>query len=222
MTIFGSNLGPARGVGFNPNADGRVPLELAGVRVTVGGLGAPVLYVQDQRIDFIVPQDVAGTTTNVCVAARGTQSCLFAYVGDLFPGILKTPDGFAALNEDGTLNTPSNAAAAGSVISFFGTGFGPLDRDPPPDGAIALPPLGRLVYTVRPWFDLPAGRNARRTLAAEVLYAGAAPYSVHGVVQVNIRVPPDSPRGTAGVLLLFDGGTVPRYRQPIGFGVSVK
>jgi uncharacterized protein (TIGR03437 family) len=36
---------------------------------------------------------------------------------------------------------------------------------------------------------------------AEILYAGAAPCLVAGVMQVNVRLPPDTPSGPAVVLL---------------------
>ena len=38
-----------------------------------------------------------------------------------------------ANNQDGSANTPSNAAARGTVISLFGTGQGPV-AGAPPDG----------------------------------------------------------------------------------------
>jgi uncharacterized protein (TIGR03437 family) len=213
MTIFGSNLGPAGGVSFNLDSDNRVPIELAGMRVTVGGLEAPVLYVQDQQINFIVPQAVAGTTTNVCVVGKEAESCLFGYVGDVSPGVFRVGKGYAVLN----------AAADGSVISLFGTGFGPFDRSPP-DGSLASSPLGRLVYTVRAqfWRATTSRYAPPGPFVGEVLYAGAAPGLVHGVVQLNIRVPKDLLLGSTTVQLLVDGGTVPQYRPPLMVPLSVK
>jgi uncharacterized protein (TIGR03437 family) len=37
--------------------------------------------------------------------------------------------------------------------------------------------------------------------AAEVLYAGAAPYMVAGVIQINAKVPTDIPAGNAEVII---------------------
>ncbi|MCU1338358.1 MAG: hypothetical protein JWO19_3939 [Bryobacterales bacterium] len=70
-TLFGSNLGPVAGVQYRLDADGRVPTELGGTRVTVGDIPAPILYAQDQQINFIVPGGLTGSTTQVCVEAAG-------------------------------------------------------------------------------------------------------------------------------------------------------
>jgi len=218
MTVLGSNLGPVTGASFRLDANNRVPSELAGVRVTAGGVEAPLLYVQEQQINFIVPQEVAGATTNVCVINQEGQSCLLAYVGDVSPGIFRVGDGYAVLNEDGSLNTPANPAVLGSVISLFGTGFGPFDRSMP-DGSVSVPPLPRLVKTVRATFlsvPLAPGRWVPPRIAGNVLYAGAAPGLVHGVAQLNIRVPTGLWAGRTAVYLEVDGGTVPKYRQPLG------
>jgi uncharacterized protein (TIGR03437 family) len=214
MTIFGSGLGPAEGVSFQLDSDDRVPTELAGIQVTVGGVQAPVLYVQDQQINFITPHDIRGTTTNICVQTAATQSCLFAYVGDLYPGIFQEGNGYAVLNEDETLNTPANPAATGSVISLFGTGFGPLDRAFP-DGGLAAPPLPLVLDTIRIQFSpaTPPQVGPSPPYSGEVLYAGAAPGLVNGVTQVNVRIPQSPPMtGTVSVYLLVDGGTVPKFR----------
>ena len=152
-TLFGSNLGPAKGVQFQLDSNGRVPAEIAGVSVTVGGLPAPVLYVQSSQINFVVPQQVNGSTTNLCVTNAGTQSCIFAFVGPYSPAIfcLGTCNGaggsYAVLNQDYTLNTPWNPAAPGSVIMIFGTGFGPIDRNLP-DGSIVSGPPANLTTPI--------------------------------------------------------------------------
>lgn len=220
MTLFGSGLGPVAGESFQLDASGRVPTELAGVRVTVGGIVAPVLYAQERQINFIVPQRVTGPTTNICVRTAAAESCLFAYVGDVFPRIFPVGNGYAVLNQDGTLNSPSNPAIGGSVISLFGTGFGPFDQTPP-DGGIAGMPLPQLVNRVQAQLYT----SSFGPLSAEVLYAGAAPGLVNGVVQINIRLPqlPRQPLNeTVRVELPESGGTVPRYRQPLGVTFTAK
>ncbi len=199
-SIFGSTLGPNVGVGFTLGADGHVPTVLAGTQVTVGGTPAPILYAQDQQINFVVPQQVAGNSTNICVADARTQSCLSASVVPLNAGIFGA--GSAVLNQDGTLNTPANPAARGSVISFFGTAMGPYDRAVQ-DGSVAAPPLGRLQYPVGVSFYDPTpsvclfGICSKRLgpFSGEVLYAGQAPELVTGVTQVNVKVPQDAIRG---------------------------
>lgn len=200
-TIFGSNLGPNVGVGFTLGSDGRVPTALAAIHVIVGGTPAPILYAQDQQINFVIPQQVIGSSTNICVADVETQSCLSSSVLPSNAGIFGA--GSAVLNQDGTLNTPANPAARGSVISFFGTGMGPYDRSEQ-DGSIGAPPLGHLQYPISVSFYDPTPpvcffgicSKPQGPFTGEVLYAGQAPELVTGVTQVNVKVPQDAIPGT--------------------------
>lgn len=213
-TLFGSNLGPAKGVQFQLDSNGRVPTEIAGVSVTVGGLPAPVLYVQSSQINFVVPQQVNGSTTNLCVNNAGTQSCIFAFVGPYSPAVfcLGTCNGaggsYAVLNQDYTLNTPSNPAALGSVIMIFGTGFGPIDRNLP-DGSIVSGPTANLTTPIEaaiPAPPLPPCNyggpppcpSPTPAIPLTVLFAGAAPEEVLGVDQVNVLLLGGTPVGTPG------------------------
>jgi len=110
----------------------------------------------------------------------------------------------AALNEDGSYNTPSNPARPGSIVVLFATGAGKLDPVPE-DGTVIR---GRLPQT------LPASAYVG-SCQAEVLYSGSAPELIAGAIQVNIRVPDQAPppappgstcgRGDVRVVLLFGG-----------------
>ena len=91
------------------------------------------------------------------------------------------------MNQDGTVNSLSNPAKLGSVVSIWATGvglFGPLT-----DGLVAAAVQDYECCSV--YFS---GKFA------EVLYAGAAPGSVAGVFRIDFRVPPD---------LTIDGETPP-------------
>jgi len=103
----------------------------------------------------------------------------------VFPGVFTTQSEFhdlpvaATLNENGTVNSETNRAAQGSIVTIFGTGFGSLSPQPV-DGSLfdaaALP-------TLQSKLSVYAGA------AADVLYAGPAPDQVAGVMQVNFRLP---------------------------------
>jgi uncharacterized protein (TIGR03437 family) len=117
------------------------------------------------------------------------------------PGIfsmgLFTTDGShaAALNQDGTVNSATNPATAGSVISVFGT------------GAVWPSDLGA---TGAEEFDQSANGfviGAQHTL----LYFGAAPGQYVGVFQANVQLPPPPRPGTAG----SGGITLQRLVNPL-------
>jgi uncharacterized protein (TIGR03437 family) len=99
------------------------------------------------------------------------------------PALFRMHAGFstqaAVLNEDGTINGPSNPASRGSVIALFGTGFG-LTNPPGTTGAWNPLAPANLRLGVRVQIG-----NAE----AEVLYAGTAPALLSGIDQINVRVP---------------------------------
>ena len=84
------------------------------------------------------------------------------------------------MNEDGTLNSASNPAKRGSVVSIFGTGAGPIAPAGVTGGIAPLAPLALLTLP----FSVQIDGNR-----VEVLYAGSAPTVSNGVFQINFRVP---------------------------------
>lgn len=164
-------------------------LGVTGTQVTIGGMPAPVLYVSDSQINVIVPFEVAGrSTAHVSVASNGAALPDFPVtIAAAVPEIFRNPDGSAiAVNQDGSLNSASNPAKAGSALSFWATGTGAID---PPDGHIATVALDYGCCSVY----LDSGTQV------DLLYAGASPGLAAGVTQVNIMVPasPDPAGGPA-------------------------
>ncbi len=103
----------------------------------------------------------------------------------------------AALNQDGSVNGPSNPAAKGSVISLYATGT----RQTNPGGVTGqavTSALPRVVAAVLASID---GQSA------QVNYAGGASGLLSSVSQVNVTVPAGA--GTGNVSLAINvGGTV--------------
>jgi uncharacterized protein (TIGR03437 family) len=86
-------------------------------------------------------------------------------------------------NQDATLNTPSNPAKAGSVVTLYLTGQGPI-TGMPPDGDISNAALS-VPYVTNVYIG-------DQTLVPQenILYSGLAPTLV-GVWQVNVKIPND-------------------------------
>jgi len=187
VTLFGTNLGPAAGIGAEPDTSGRLGTNLAGVRVLFDGVPAPVLYAQAYQVNAIVPFAVTpGVTVRVQVEYNGTQSTATAVdVTKASPAIFTldhpSPRGgkAAALNQDGTINSPANPASVGSIVTIYATGAGSM---------LPAVPDGQIVTTANAKPALPVTVNFYGT-SAEVLYAGSAPGIVAGVLQINVRVP---------------------------------
>lgn len=195
-TLFGSGLGPAEGVSFSLTPDSRVPTEVAGVQVTVAGVPAPILYAQDRQLNIMVPQGVSGSG-DVCVTRGDDRTCVFTYIQTYDMGIFRDAGGsYLAINQDGTLNTGLNPAEQGSYITVWAAGFGGYTRSFA-DGAVTDLPLAYLSQPVSAIFRDPRenctgiGGTCIRypSTLGEVPFAGAAPFAVNGLTQINIKVP---------------------------------
>jgi uncharacterized protein (TIGR03437 family) len=192
VSLFGSGLGPAEGVASQP-ANGSFPAQLANVTVTFDGAPGPMLYAQDSQVNAIAPWSLQiGKLIEICVANNGIMTnCIVRSVAQTHVGVF-TVDGThaAALNQDGTLNSPGNPAQPNSIVTIFGTGFGPL-APPQPDGSIVGFPLPENTTPVEmyvPPFISPIGVGPVTTI--QVTYAGPAPEEVAGVTQIDFAAAP--------------------------------
>ncbi len=135
LSIFGEGLGPAQGV----NAGTTGATTLGGVSIAVGSSPAPILYASANQINFAVPSGIValpGTLNPLRVTVNGaTESrvlvsgfnpSLFWNLPGTFTSNSGAAEGFAlALNADGSINSESNPAAIGSVVSVFVNGDAP-------------------------------------------------------------------------------------------------
>jgi uncharacterized protein (TIGR03437 family) len=155
-------------------------------QVLIGDKPVPVLAVSSTQINVQVPFDLAtyGVPTIQVTSSSGTVSTIMFRSQSL--GIFTTDGVYAAaLNADGSVNSRDNPAAAGSVVSLFGTGA----RWPSgtQTGAIATSamPLSQEVNRFQAF-------DASGT-PLNVVYAGAAPGLIDGVFQVNVQLLPTPP-----------------------------
>jgi uncharacterized protein (TIGR03437 family) len=201
-TIPGIGLGPATGVGMQL-ISGTVATTLAQSRVLFDGVPAPLLYVRDDQINAVVPYSIAGrSTTQVRIEHAGAISdALTLPIAATSPGIF-TLDGSGAgqgaiRNHDEGLNSAANPAAPGSVVIIFATGAGLASPVPADGGITGTDVLPKPINPVSVWIG---------GAEAEVLYAGAAPEQVAGVLQVNARIPMGIVSGPAVPVVLAIGG----------------
>jgi uncharacterized protein (TIGR03437 family) len=203
VVIFGSNLGPGTLAGLQLDNQGNVATSLAGTQVLFDGVAAPMIYTLASQVSVVVPYEVSGkSSTQVQVVYHGqTSASISIPVANAIPGIFTADSsgkGQGALdNQNGSVNSPSNPAAAGSIIFLYVTGEGqtsPGGVDGKP-GAAPLPtPMAQPVTATI------GGVNA------PVLYAGGVPGLIAGVMQVNVQVPPGVAPGSAVPIVISVGG----------------
>ena len=220
ISIYGSHIGPATPAWATADASGLLPTSLAGVQVFFNGVAVPLLYVSDSQINAVATQSASpGSSMLVHIVSNSVTSPDFPVtVVTADPEVFRNADGTAAaVNQDGSLNSAANPAKAGSIVSIWATGTGSI-YPRPPDGQISTAAqdydccqIGALVVRSSNFVQVP-------TPAPVVLYAGAAPGMVAGIVQINFQIPPyiDTP-GTLGFSVFASGkssSTVGIYVTP--------
>ncbi len=215
VAIFGSNLGPGVPAGLQLTASGTVSTQIGDSEVLFDGVASPLIYISAGQVNAVAPFGLTGgNTTQVQVQFQGQASDPVPMtVAPAQPGIFSF-DGSGAgqgaiLNQDGSVNSAGNPAAAGSIITLWATGAGQLSP-PGIDGAVTT--SDSLPVPVLPVTAQIGGQ------AATVLYAGGAPGIVAGVIQVNLRVPRGTAAGAAVPLVLSVGGSTSQSGLTVAIG----
>jgi uncharacterized protein (TIGR03437 family) len=183
VSIFGTGLGPAdpqSGVVVN----GAFGTSLGGTRVLFDGIAAPLLMVSGNQINAIVPSPVrfrAQTVMQIEVGGKplATQTMDVALSSPAVFTINGTGTGWAAaLNQDGTVNSPANPAVRGSVVSLYANSAAPWQ--PVLGDGLVLPDA----HPVQVFPLVTVG-----TVQAPAFYSGNSPGSVTALWQINILIP---------------------------------
>jgi len=208
VTLSGNGLGPSQGIQTEATLQSPFPQQVAGVEVTFDGKPAPLLWVQDARINAVVPWSLTpGQTTQVCVSYNDvTTNCLTWPVAQIAPAVF-TVDGTyaAALNQDGTINSADHPAPPGSIVAVFATGLGPIAPSQADGSLVGFPLPGNILLPVTVeafWFS--PGNPFQPPIPLVVTYAGPAPYLVAGVSQINFELLsyPNYPAGSISSISL--------------------
>jgi uncharacterized protein (TIGR03437 family) len=126
-TVFGFRLAG----GETAVAEMPYPGSLAGVEVKINGSAAPIVYVSDQQINFLVPASVPPGTAEVVVSnSLGTSLPVAVPVSETLPGIFyDVASGYGAILIAGTADTTlTRPAAPGEYLEIYGTGLGGVDE----------------------------------------------------------------------------------------------
>jgi uncharacterized protein (TIGR03437 family) len=175
-----------------------------GASVYVNQVRAPLLYVSDGQINAIVPYEGVEPGEVATIEVRPAGSAALRLNSEVRAGTVEifTLDASgsglaAAFNQDGSLNSEQNPAAAGSIVVLYGTGIG---RTSPASVTGERAPVSGPGALARP-LELVTARIG--FVGSEVLYAGAAPGLVNGAAQFNLRVPTGLPSGRLPVEIIL-------------------
>jgi len=177
VSLFGLNLAATT----EHAAAFPLPTRLGGSEIVINGRSAPLLYVSPTQVNAIVPNEAAPgdggvIARNAFGQDRGTPMRIEPVAPELF---LDGSGRALAVNQDGSLNSPSNPAAPLSVVSIFFSGQGPVDPPVPSGHAASFNPLSEVTL---PRTAIVAGKEAR------VFYMGLTP-GFAGLAQANVEMP---------------------------------
>ena len=206
ISIFGINFA----TDLTQASELPLPTEMAGTSVSINGTRMPLVFISPNQINAQLPYDLREGEATIRVATgQGASSEETVNIGAAAPGIFMIAGSgrAVAINQDGTLNTESNAETRGQVMTVYLTGIGPLDGDLTAGRPAPLTTLYRAAL------DSTATIGGREV---PLLFLGLTPGFV-GLAQANVQVPADAPTGTALELVI----SVNRQRSNPGL-VAIK
>ena len=205
ITIFGANLGPPSDA--QGDLDGDVVADtIEGTQISIGGVVAPILFASSNQINTVVPFNLTGATAQIQVLYQGQSTASTTVpVQAVSPAIFSmngTGGGQGAiLNQDGSVNSQSNPASRGSVVSLFATGGG-LTTPASMNGLVTAPNASE--YYPAPVQPVSVSIDGQ---AAQIVYAGAAPGLVAGVLQINVAVPANATQASYDQVVVTVGNS---------------
>ncbi|MGA2716047.1 MAG: hypothetical protein ABSG41_23350 [Bryobacteraceae bacterium] len=198
-----------------------LPTTFNGLQVLFNGSPVPLFYADSNQINFQVPMGAPQSgTADVQVVETATGRLLgdtTVAMSPAVPGIFtQTGNGVGtavALNQDNTLNGPTNPALQGSTIKIYGTGQGFI-ASAPPDGQV---PSTKLPTAQLPTVIIGFGPVPN----ANILYSGLSQTMV-GVWELDVVIPDTvitTPTNPTQVIVIQDN--VPSGGAGIGRNVQI-
>lgn len=191
VTIFGIDIGPVNLANLEVE-NGHLKTLIGDTRVLFDGVPSPIIYSLNSQVSAVVPYSVAGKPeVTLQLEYKGVKTNIIKMpVRPAAPSLFTlNAMGFgqgAVLNQDYSVNGPSNPAAHGSAVMLYGTGEGQTTSNV--DGKISVAPYPTPL--LNPWVRV-GGKYCT------VLWVGVPPGMTAGVFQANVLIADDVPVGDA-------------------------
>jgi len=184
-SIFGSGLSrSSQGLTAGDIVNNTLPVELNSTRVYVMDSPAPLLYVSDGQVNFLVPGNQLDGDVKVRVVREGmTGPEITVTLVDAAPVLFQTAAGYAiAAHLDNSLIAPGSPAQSGETIVVYACGLGRTQPNPAPG---VIPQSAAVIQRLS---DLKVYLGGTAIDPASILYAGLTPGSA-GLYQINLVLP---------------------------------
>jgi uncharacterized protein (TIGR03437 family) len=197
ISIFGSNLASSTSTA----SAAPWPTKLGDASVQVNGVNAPMYFASSQQINAQLPFEVSTGTAVVSVTnSVGSGDAVTLTVAPASCGIFQYAGGNQGivLNQDGSLNSPSNPEVRGNVVVAFLTGQGAVSPAVPTGQAA---PATALSFAVQNFTATIGG------VQASIQFLGLTPGFI-GLAQANIVIPAAASTGDTVNLAISASNTV--------------
>jgi uncharacterized protein (TIGR03437 family) len=184
-SIFGSGLArSSQGLTADAIINNTLPVELNSTRVYVMDSPAPLLYVSDGQVNFLVPGNQLDGDVKIRVVREGvTGPEITVTLVDGAPALFQTAAGYAiAAHLDNSAIEPGAPAQAGETIVVYACGLGRTQPNPAPG---VIPQNAAVIQRLS---DLKVYLGGTAIDPASILYAGLTPGSA-GLYQINLVLP---------------------------------
>lgn len=197
FSVFGNNLGEA------PASAMEIPLprQMGSLKVTIGGIDAPLFYSDSGQVNAQVPFELAPGAASLVASSRGsagapgTVTIVAAQPGIFTMSQTGTGQG-VVVDAAGRIVDANNPVRPGEAVVIYATGLGMTE---PRVGSGEAAPRAPLARVVAPVTASIGGREAG------VDFAGLTPDLV-GLYQVNARVPEGVAAGAAVPVVITQNG----------------
>jgi uncharacterized protein (TIGR03437 family) len=210
VTIYGTDLADAaRGVTPSDISNDSLPTMLVTTRVYVNSVAAPLLYVSDRQVNFLLPP---GLVTKALVrVVRNSLSGpeIPLDLAAAAPALFVSPEGYALVTHaDGALVESGKPAAPSELVVIYTAGLGkyltPTTGNEIPRWASEIVDRASLRVTF----------NGVAVDPARIAYAGVTPLCA-GVYQINLYLPENLPVDPELRLFVGDAASQAGLKLPL-------
>lgn len=179
LSIFGTGLSrSARSLTGEDVRGNMLPTELNFTQVLVDNSPAPLFYVSDTQVNFLIPAKQSVGEARIQVISQSQWGpVVVIQVVDAAPALFLLPNGYAiATHADNSLITSESPARGGETIVIYVTGLGKTVKNPN---------TGEIPTYVS---EIVARESLQVSTGGKVEYAGLTPLSA-GLYQINLVLP---------------------------------
>jgi len=194
LAVFGSQLANVtEQVSTNP-----APFSIAGVRATVNGLPAPLIYVSPGQLNIQIPYEAGAGPAVLGIDNNGQIAGWQFQIAPSAPGIF---------TDDKGILSPNASAPQGGIGTLYVTGAGEVS----PERWTAFYATGPAAILPKPQLPVTVTVGG---VPALVQYVGLAPGKL-GITQINFVAPPSLPVGTQPVVVTIGGVSSPAAKVQV-------